>query len=244
MSRLRALLLGLGLPVLAGLLAWGFGGLPDFGHYHGPYGLVIAHVVVPERHATSLVTAVVFDYRGVDTLGEEFILLAASAGCFALLRLARGEREAEAREAAPPAEPPAAARALGAVLVGPVLVVGLYLVGHGQLTPGGGFQGGVILAAALLLAYAAGQAFSRGLRAEPVLEGAEALGAGAFALLGVAGLIAASAVLENFLPLGQTGQLLSGGTLPIANLCVGLEVTGGIALILSEFLDQSLLVRR
>jgi multicomponent Na+:H+ antiporter subunit B len=229
---------------LAGLLVWAFGGLPDFGHYRGPYGLVIAQVVVPQRHATSLVTAIVFDYRGLDTLGEEFILLAASAGCVALLRLRRGEREAEEREAARAAEPAAALRSLAAALVGPVLVVGLYIVGHGQLTPGGGFQGGVILAAALLLAYAGGQAFSRHVRAEPVLEGAEAFGAAAFALLGVGGLIAGGAALYNFLPYGQTGQLLSAGTLPVANLCVGLEVTGGIALILSEFLDQALLVHR
>jgi multicomponent Na+:H+ antiporter subunit B len=237
----RRVLLAAGLPVLAGLLAWGFGGLPDFGHYRGPYGDVIARVVVPERHATSLVTAVVFDYRGVDTLGEEFILLAASAGCVALLRLRREEREEEERDAAEPPEPAAAARSLAAGLVGPVVVVGLYVVGHGQLTPGGGFQGGVILAAALLLAYAGGHAFSRRLRAEPSLEGGEALGAAAFALLGVAGLVAGSAVLQNVLPLGETGQLISGGTLPVANLCVGLEVTGGVALILSEFLDQALL---
>jgi multicomponent Na+:H+ antiporter subunit B len=241
---LRRALLLLGLPLLAALLVWGFGGLPDFGHYRGTYGDVIAKVVIPERHATSLVTAVVFDYRGVDTLGEEFILLAASAGCIALLRLRRGEREAEEREAGAPPEPAAAARSLAAGLVGPVLVVGLYLVAHGQLTPGGGFQGGVILAAALLLAYAGGQAFSRRLTAEPALEGGEAVGAAAFALLGAGGLVLASAVLENFLPLGQVGQLVSGGTLPAANLCVGLEVTGGVALILSEFLDQALLVHK
>jgi multicomponent Na+:H+ antiporter subunit B len=241
---LRKWLLGIGLAGMAAALVWGLGGLRDFGHYRGPYGLVIARVVVPQRHATSLVTAIVFDYRGVDTLGEEFILLAASAGCVALLRLRRGEREEEEREASEPPEPAAVARSLAAVLVGPVIVVGLYLVGHGQLTPGGGFQGGVILAAALLLAYAGGHAFSRGAAAEPVLEGSEALGAAAFALLGVAGLIAGGAVLYNFLPLGETGQLLSAGTLPVANLCVGLEVAGGVTLILSEFLDQALLVRR
>jgi multicomponent Na+:H+ antiporter subunit B len=241
---LRKWLLGIGLAGMAAALVWGLGGLPDFGHYRGPYGFVIARVVVPQRHATSLVTAVVFDYRGADTLGEEFILLAAAAGCAALLRVRREEREDEQREAGEPPEPAAAARSLAAVLVGPVIVVGLYLVAHGQLTPGGGFQGGVILAAALLLAYAGGQAFGRGAPAEPLLEGGEGLGAAAFALLGVAGLIAGSAVLQNVLPLGETGQLLSGGTLPVANLCVGLEVAGGVTLILSEFLDQALLVHR
>ena len=69
-ERLRRWLLGAGLAGMAAMLLWGLGGLPDFGHYRGPYGLVIAQVVVPQRHATALVTAVVFDYRGVRHVGR------------------------------------------------------------------------------------------------------------------------------------------------------------------------------
>ena len=53
----------------AGLLL-AFAGLPDFGHYHGVYGLTLQEVALAQRHATNLVGAVTFDYRGVDTLGE------------------------------------------------------------------------------------------------------------------------------------------------------------------------------
>jgi hypothetical protein len=60
--------------VVAAVLVWGLTGLPGFGHYRGPYGLVLNDVAVQERHMTNVVTAVVFDYRGFDTLGEEFIL--------------------------------------------------------------------------------------------------------------------------------------------------------------------------
>ena len=78
--------------VLAILLLWGFGGLPTFGHYRGPYGDILNRVSVPERHVTDVVTAVNFDYRGVDTMGEEFIFFAAVLGVAIILRAQRDER--------------------------------------------------------------------------------------------------------------------------------------------------------
>ena len=77
--------------VLGGLFVWGFGGLPSFGHYRGVYGSVLNRVSVPERHVTDVVTAVNFDYRGFDTLGEEFIFFAAVLGVVLILRPQTGE---------------------------------------------------------------------------------------------------------------------------------------------------------
>ena len=85
----RRLRLAIFAPALAGvgaLLAWGFAGLPDFGDYRGPYGYVLNRIGVPERHTTNVVGATVFDYRGFDTLGEEFILFIAVLGTVLLLR--------------------------------------------------------------------------------------------------------------------------------------------------------------
>src|SRR5204862_5349824 len=65
---------------LTGLLLWGVAGLPDFGHYRGPYGYVLNAVAPNERHVSNVVAATVFDYRGFDTLGEEFILFSAAMG--------------------------------------------------------------------------------------------------------------------------------------------------------------------
>jgi multicomponent Na+:H+ antiporter subunit B len=73
---------------------------------------------------------------------------------------------------------------------------------------------------------------------------AEALGTASLVLLGVGGMVFASAFLENFLPLGTTGELLSAGMIPVASTFVGLAVTGGFALMVSEFLEQTLVVRR
>jgi multicomponent Na+:H+ antiporter subunit B len=67
--------------VVAGaFLLWGLTGLPDYGVYNGPYGDVLNRVAVAERKATNVVASVTFDYRGVDTMGEEYILFAAVLG--------------------------------------------------------------------------------------------------------------------------------------------------------------------
>jgi multicomponent Na+:H+ antiporter subunit B len=151
------------------------------------------------------------------------------------------------RGAAPTGEPAGAEvtaplRSLGGVLVAPMLVLGADLVAHGHLTPGGGFQGGVLLAAALLLVYAAGHVMAvRRVRPMALVEVTHALGAAAFGLVAVGGLVFAGAAMANFLGFGTESQLLSGGTIPVLNVAVGVEVTGALTLIASEFLEQLLL---
>ena len=65
----------------------------------------------------------------------------------------------------------------------------------------------------------------------------------AYALVAIGGLVFAGAALENFLPFGTSGQLLSSGTIAVLSCAVGVEVTGAVALILTELLDQTLLER-
>lgn len=232
---------------VAVLLVWGLSGLPAFGDYRGPYGDILNRVAVRERHITEVVTAVVFDYRGLDTMGEEFILFASAVGVALLLRAGRTEVEeqpsARAESRILPA-PPEAARVLGLVLIGPTVVLGLYIVAHGHLTPGGGFQGGAILATASLLVFLSGR-FVAFRRVNPVIliDAAEGAGAFAFPLIGLLGLVAGPAFLTNVLPLGTAGHLPSGGTTPLLNLAVGLEVSAAFILIVSEFVEQTLIVR-
>jgi multicomponent Na+:H+ antiporter subunit B len=277
--RLRLGLFVVAAAVLAVVLVHGLAGLPAFGDYHGVYGTVLDRVAVSERHATDVVTAVNFDYRGLDTMGEEFILFAASIGLVVLLREQRDEhvdpgRVAEAGDpeqsgdAASDAERPGdperaddagpnrrtrgsghrlhtspALLATGRWLVGPLLVLGVYIVTHGQLTPGGGFQGGVVLAAAVILVFVAGGRVAMApIGPTGVAEVLEAVGAGGYVAIGIAGLIAGMRFLSNFLPLGTVGSLLSSGTIVSLSTIVGLEVAGALTLIVSEFVDQRLLV--
>jgi multicomponent Na+:H+ antiporter subunit B len=233
---------------LAFLLVWSLGGLPDFGDYHGIYGLMLNHVAVPERHATDVITAVNFDYRGFDTLGEEFILFAAVIGLALLLRERRDEEEGPPDDDAVGRQVSGASaivRLITVVLVGPTVVLSIYITVHGHLTPGGGFQGGVVAATALLLVYLGGEYVAlRRVRPLAAVEITKAIGAASFVLIGVGGLIFTSAFLENFLPLGTIGDVFSAGTIPLLSVAVGFEVTGGFVLLLSEFLDQTLVLRR
>ena len=147
------------LAALAGLLWLGMRPLPPFGHYRGPYGDIINAVAVPERHVTNMATAINFDYRGFDTLGEEYILFAAVTGLALLLRDRRRRKRGGAERSAIPTGdvPPKtdALRWLGLLLVGLTNLFGFYVVLHAHLTPGGGFQGGAILGTACLLVFLA-----------------------------------------------------------------------------------------
>src|SRR5438874_8790591 len=125
--------------VLGAFLVWSVAGLPDFGHVHGAAGALLDRVAVRERHASNVVATVVFDYRGVDTLGEELILFAAAMGVALLLR---SIRDADARR--PPDRVTSdAIRLVGQLVVPIAFLLGLWLAAFGYVTPGGGFQGGV-----------------------------------------------------------------------------------------------------
>jgi multicomponent Na+:H+ antiporter subunit B len=201
---------------------------------------------------TDVVTAVNFDYRGFDTLGEEFILFMSVIGGTVLLRRQREEEKSEGKDQqladrsperqAP--EPSDATRVLTLGLVGPLVVFGLYIVVHGQLTPGGGFQGGVILATAPLLVYLAGDLKKfKQITSHTLVEISEAAGAAGYLAVGFAGLILGGSYLRNVAALGTTGTVKSGGTIELVNLATGLEVAAGFVLLLYEFLEQTLEIR-
>jgi multicomponent Na+:H+ antiporter subunit B len=233
--RFRLGLFALSAAGLAALLLWAAAGLPDFGHYQGPYGKVLNAVAPSERHVTNVVAAVVFDYRGFDTLGEEFILFSAALGVALLLRNARGEEDVLPEDRVHSD----ALRLAGMGLSVALLVLGLYVVAHGYLTPGGGFQGGVILACAFALVYLAGEyrAYRR-LTPVPAVDLVKGAGVGSFTVIGIVALLLGTAYLHNFGPLGTSGTLASGGTIAMLNFATALEVAAAFVLLFTEFLEE------
>jgi multicomponent Na+:H+ antiporter subunit B len=138
-----------------------------------------------------------------------------------------------------------AVRLITVTLVGPTVLLAGYIIAHGAITPGGGFQGGVIAATALLFVYLGGEYVAlRRIRPLPLVEITKATGAGGFVLIGIAGLIWGVAFLDNWLPKGTPGDVFSAGTMQLLSVAVGFEITGGFVLILSEFLDQTIVLRR
>ena len=240
----RALLLA-GAAGIAALLLWGMHGLPPFGSYPGPYGFVLNQVAVAERHATDVVSAVNFDYRAFDTMGEEFILFASVAGAVLLLRREGDEEEGgdsedrEAHRAVPPTSD--AVRVFGVALVPLTVAFGLYMISHGAVSPGGGFQGGVILATAPLAVYLAAEArtFQR-IAPKTLVELAECAGAAGYVVLGLVGLALGVTFLGNVLPLGRPGEVNGAGNIQALNLIVGIEVAGGFVVLLSAFIEEAL----
>jgi multicomponent Na+:H+ antiporter subunit B len=231
---------------LAAVLLIGFHALPHFGHAHELYGALSNRLEPTLRHATDIVTALNFDIRAFDTLGEEFILFTSVSGVALLLRHLRDEHEQDERT--PGIEEHSFAGAsdglkLTSLVLIPLLVAfGAYLVFHGQLTPGGGFQGGVVLAAGPVAILLAGRYLSMKAVAPKVLiESADAIGAAAYALIGLGGLVFAGVYLRNFLPLGAQGHLLSTGMMPLNSCAVGLEVAGAFLVTWTEFLDQTMI---
>lgn len=233
----------------AAFYLWGLTGLPGFGNYPGPYGDIINRIAVAQTNATGVVSAVNFEYRGIDTVGEEFILFIAVIGVSTVLRHLRGEGEREARDEAMGRDVPPTSdsvRMLALVLIGPTLVMGWWLVSHAQTSPSGGFQGGVVLATAFILLYLAGE-FLVFERVSPIdiIDAVEAVGAGGFAAVGVTAVGLGLAYLTNFLPRGTTpGAVSSSGTIALISFFVGLEVGAAFVLVVSELLEQTLLVRQ
>jgi multicomponent Na+:H+ antiporter subunit B len=244
----RLALFALAGPGLLVVLLIGLHGLPAFGHYHGVYGLLLDRIEPPLRHATDIVTALNFDIRAFDTLGEEFILFASVSGVALLLRQLRDERETDQAQGIEDhrfAGASPALRTAALVLIPLIVALGGYVIVHGALTPGGGFQGGVVMAGAPIAILLAGRYLALK-RVAPhwALEAADSLGAAGYTLIGLGGLIFAGVYLKNFLPLGTPGQLLSAGMMPLNSIAVGLEVTGAFLLTWTEFLDQDLIVSR
>ncbi|HWF51345.1 MAG TPA: MnhB domain-containing protein, partial [Solirubrobacteraceae bacterium] len=200
--RVRLALFALAGTGFAAVLVIAFTGLPDFGAYHGVYGRVIDGVGVGARHATDLVTALNFDIRGFDTLGEEFILFSSVLGVVLILRELRGEEEQPHQEEADEhhfAGASASLRALALALVPSMIALGVYIDVHGHMTPGGGFQAGVILAVGPLAVFIAGRYMRMKLIAPNVLiEIGESLGAAGYGLVGLGGLIFVGMFFKNF----------------------------------------------
>jgi multicomponent Na+:H+ antiporter subunit B len=232
--RIRIAIFAPALGIVAVLLTWSLVAIPHFGDYRGPYGFVLNRVVTPERHMTNTVTATVFDYRGFDTMGEEFILFIAVMGVVLLLREEKREHSGGVGDEVGSD----AVRIGGSLAVGVCVLVALWLIAFGFVTPGGGFQGGVALASSVLLVFLVSsyKAWS-GVWSEQVLDPFEGVGAGGYVVIGLAALIGGLPFLTNFFGPGVPGTLFSGGSAVFVNWSAGIEVAAANLILFGEFLE-------
>lgn len=114
------------------------------------------------------------------------------------------------------------------------LVFGIYIILFGTVSPGGGFQGGVIVAAACLLLYLAYgyHTTTKAINME-VLRVNEALGAVLYTLLAVCGLVMGVRFCQNvFFDNGAVGDMISAGTITFMSYSVGYKVLTGVGFLL------------
>ncbi len=163
--------------------------------------------------APNLVTAIVVTYRGLDTLGEVTVLFIATAGIGFLM----GKK----KKLITPKRPASELLQNGASFLLPIIILfGVYIFMHGHLTPGGGFQGGVVIASGILFMMLINQDWSHN-----VFLFLESFSGFFYVTIGALGIVLAGGFLDNrILPLGTFGTIFSAGAIPLIYSLIGLKV--------------------
>lgn len=189
-----------------------------------------------ELGAANLVTAVIVTYRGLDTLGEVTVLFISAAGVGLLLgRRKEDDVEVDGQEGDEEVKTASSELVETAteVLLPMVLLFGIYVFLNGHLTPGGGFQGGAIIASGtMLLLLALPQA-----RISRLMLGfTESLSGFFYLMIGVLGVVLAGGFLDNrIMGLGTYGSLFSAGAIPLIYVFVGLKVGSELSAVIDRF---------
>ena len=114
------------------------------------------------------------------------------------------------------------------LVAGFIALYGAYTVLYGHVTPGGGFGGGVVLAAGLVLVVLAfGVPVERSVLSDSATKVGDSLGALLFLAVAFLG-YGMGSFFGNLLPSGETGGLVSAGTIPISNIAIGIKVGAGL----------------
>lgn len=200
------------------------------GEYTNPLTGQQANQSVPQQYlndsrkdtgAPNVVTAIVVEYRGFDTLGEVTVLFTAATGLALLI-------EEYKRKMEEIVEPNFIVKIASVVVLPFIVIVGTYIFIHGHLTPGGGFPGGAVIASGFLLLLLVHT--TKGLP-EKKLSVTESFAGMTYALIGLLGLALANEFLQNYIPLGIFGTVFSAGIIPLIYIAIGFKVgseLGGI----------------
>ncbi len=191
---------------------------------HG-VGLHYTSQGMQETGSANLVTAVIVAYRGLDTLGEVVVLFCASTSVVLILSLYPLSLKVS--------RPSFIVAQTSRLLPAPILLLGLYLIAHSHLSPGGGFPGGAVIASAFLLVMLGGTGVPGSSRN---LAAVESLAGLSFGLLGFWGVMKLGQFLNNLvLGTGTPGSLVSAGLIPLISLVIGIKVASELSSVFAAF---------
>ncbi|MBU7042365.1 MAG: hypothetical protein HXS47_02145 [Theionarchaea archaeon] len=118
-------------------------------------------------------------------------------------------------------EPSIIVKSVARIMFPLAFTYGVYIFVHGHLTPGGGFQGGTIIASSIILIYLG---FGSLNIPESLTTALESLAALCFIGLGCIGIFKGGNFLWNAVGLGEAGTLLSAGILGPIYVVIGVKV--------------------
>lgn len=218
------------------VLLTGVSYLPTFGHAENPVNNEVPQRYIEsglqETGAVNIVTGMILDYRAFDTLGESHVLFIATCTVLILLRIDKkkgkdsiAEREANDRIYEPKND--VILQTVARILVPPIIIFGIYVILCGHLGPGGGFSGGAVIGAGLILylnafGFAKTERFFTAKTYKWMSFGALAC----YALAKSYSFYTGANEIHSVIPLGTPGAILSSGLILILNICVGIVVAG------------------
>jgi multicomponent Na+:H+ antiporter subunit B len=156
------LFIGVVVTVAGAFLLSALSDFPKWGAPDSPVNATVAPYYIlntfEDAHVPNIVTSVLADYRGFDTLLETIVVFIACIGIYSILRIETAKSKTDEPEedtaTAPPSYDPSDSlivRQASRFMVPFMQLFALYVIAHGHYSPGGGFQGGVILGASLIL---------------------------------------------------------------------------------------------
>lgn len=207
--------------------------LPTFGEADRPVNNEVSARYIEnglqETGAVNIVTGMILDYRAFDTLGESHVLFIATCTVLILLRLDRKEDEElyEANDRLHEPKNDVILQTVAKILVPPIFIFGIYVILAGHLGPGGGFSGGAVIGAGLIL-YLNAFGFARTERffTARTYRRMSFCALACYSLAKSYSFYTGANHIESIIPLGTPGAILSSGLILILNICVGVVVAG------------------
>lgn len=207
--------------------------LPTFGEADNPVNNEVAERYIEsglqETGAVNIVTGMILDYRAFDTLGESHVLFIATCTVLILLRIDKkdGSDKDETDDRSYEPKDDVILQTVAKLLVPPIFIFGIYIILAGHLGPGGGFSGGAVIGAGLIL-YQNAFGFAK---TEEFFTAKtyRIMSFGALACYSIAksySFYTGANHIESIIPLGNPGAILSSGLILLLNICVGIVVAG------------------
>lgn len=204
--------------------------LPPFGNPGNPANNEVFSKYIgdalEDTNATNVVAGIILDYRAFDTFGEATVLFIAACAVLILLRDDEGKKREQDKlsELNEPRHDSILTKV--SLLIIPILMLyGIYVILNGHISPGGGFSGGTIIGAALILylsVYGTRQADK--LINARTYTGVTFCALCFYALAKGFSFFTGANHIESGIPHGIPGAIFSGGLILPLNIAVGLVV--------------------